>query len=498
MSEPGALDDRAQADAVDEVDVLVVGGGAAGATAALRARALGARVMIVSRAGGATSSWSGAVDVADALVGTVPAPRGGTGLAGQTPSDARADRDALDVDLVAGGDDGEVQVLGTRRQDGRDALGRGPPWREAVDSVSAREPRHPYARCTRAWATLPEALAFFSDAVAPLGLVERPDGKNHVLATAAGTVKRAALVPHSQHLDVADLGPGAVLGIVGWSDLAGFDAPVVARMLRYVTSLSAYGPRVVDVVVPRVFSAREPFSHTASLAAHLDEGDHRAELLRALKKQLATMALGPTHLLTPPILSARPVSARLLQEISDHVGCPVRELLSLPPSVPGARLLSVLHETCIARGCVVGGGPARAPSVQGRLVTSVSVGGRRVRTGTVVLAGGRFQGGGIVRDQVAREALLDLPVFVDGALMGDRFVGDFLGTSVGDAHALFRAGIDFDEALRPLGSDHRAAFDNVVAAGTTLGGFDPARDGSALAVSVWTGFLAGQLAVARP
>ncbi|MBM4282229.1 MAG: FAD-dependent oxidoreductase [Deltaproteobacteria bacterium] len=456
-------------DATD-FDVVVAGAGVAGALAALRARTLGARVLLVARKGGATASWSGAVDVADPFVDATPAPGGGAG--------------------------------------GLDALDRGGAVVDAVEALAARHPRHPYARLGAARVAVDDALDFLVRAVPGLDLVRRPDGRNHVLVTAAGTVKRAALAPRSQLLDVADLPPGAIVGVVGWQDLAGFDAGSVEAMLRFVCSLSARAPRVLSVVVPRVFSLRAPWDRAAAFAAFLDEADHRAQALAALREGLRSLTPTPTHLLTPAVLSRKPLAPPALLAIDDAVGRPLRELLSLPPSVPGERLVQALRDACVAAGVIVEDGVVTSPVVvaavapggdagseAGRRVTAVHVGGRQVATQAVVLAGGRFLGGGLVRDQVAREPLLGLPVFVDGVELGDRFTGDLLGDVVDAPHALLRAGLLVDDRLRPLDGARRVAFDNVVAAGTIVGGWDPARDGTALGVAAWQGWLAGRAAV---
>jgi glycerol-3-phosphate dehydrogenase subunit B len=443
------------------VDVVVVGAGLAGAVAALRARREGARVLLVARAGGATTSWSGAIDVADPYVGRTPTPGGGP--------------------------------------DGLDALDRGGAIVDAIGAVAARLPRHPYARLGAARVAIDDAVAFLVDAVPALGLVRRADGRNHVVATAAGTIKRAACVARSQLLDIAELSPQAVVGVVEWGDLAGFNAAPVADVLRHVVSLSSRGPRIVEVVVPRVFAGQPPASSTMALAAHLDAADHRARALAALRSRLSAVTPTPTHLLTPAMLSRAPSGEAALVELDAAVGCPLRELLSLPPSVPGHRLDRALRDACIAAGVEVVDGTVTDPVGQQGAgetrIVGVCIGGRRVTARALVLASGRFIGGGVVREHVAREALLGLPVYVDGAELADRFPGDLTADVVDGAHPLFSAGLLVDATLRPLGRDRRVAYENVVAAGTVVGGFDPARDGTAAGVALWTGWLAGRAAV---
>ncbi len=442
--------------AATEVDVVVVGAGVAGLVAALRARAAGASVLVLGKSSGASFAWSGSVDVADSLVGMVP----GSAVAG---------------------------------------LERGDAVEDAIVQTAGRLPRHPYARLGAARVNVRDALRFLVDAVPSLALSLRPDGKNHVLATALGTVKRGALVSRSQLLDLAELPSSAVVGVVEWRDLAGFNARPVSEMLRFCCGLGAghRAPRFVDVVVPRV-NGGEVFLDNAIFAAALDDDAERLRFLQALQLRLAAIDPAPTHLLMPAALGTRPLSKEALDDVDKKVGRPLRELLALPPSVPGRRLITALRDAATAAGVDVRDASVMAPVIEAGRVVSLEVqrGPERqqVRPRVVVLASGRFFGGGLVRDHEARESLFGLPVVVDGQPLGDRFIGSLTGDSVDGDHAIFRAGLAVDDALAPLDHSQRRVLDNVVCAGSVIGGFDPSRDGAALGVHVWTSWLAGSLA----
>lgn len=443
----------------ERTDVVVVGAGVSGVMAALAARGAGRDVVLVGRAGGASPNWSGAVDVADDLVDATPGP------------------------LVPG-------------------LARGGRVHDNLERLAQQKARHPFARFapspTGLGASVDEALAALTTAAAPLDLVRRPDGHNHVLATVWGTVKRAGLVAASQHLDLADLTshPAAVVGVVEWLDLAHFGADPVVEMLRFAVGLGASTPpfTIVPVRVPRVH-AGDVFRDARSMARALDDDATRARFLAALRGAIAALSTSPTHLLTPAVLGTRPLAGEALAAVDAAVGRPVRELLSAPPSVPGERLQTALRAQATAAGVVVVDGVVGAPDLRGERLRGVTVhsGGpaTAVACRALVLASGRFLGGGIVRDQVAREALFDAPITAEGRFVDDVAAADLLGERVGGDHVLFRAGVLTDERMRPLTRSRRPVADNVFAAGTVTAGHDPARDGSGLAVAAWTGRLAG-------
>ena len=82
----------------------------------------------------------------------------------------------------------------------------------------------------------------------------------------------------------------------------------------------------------------------------------------------------------------------------------------------------------------------------------------------------------------------------DGQPVADRFIGDLTGDTVDAAHAIFSAGVMVDEDLHPLDATGAVALHNVFCAGSVIGGYNPARDQTALGVAIWTGQLAGELA----
>ncbi len=455
-------------------DVLVVGTGVAGFVAALRARHEGASVVVVGKSSGASGAWSGAVDVADSLASAVPGPA----------------------------------LWG---------LHRGGVIDDAITATAARLPRHPYARLgagRHASGAAPrrvnDALQFLVDAVPSLGLTRRDDGRNHVLATQLGTVKRTAAVGRSQLLDLAELPPGSIVGVVEWCDLAGFNARPVTEMLRFSCGLGAGPdgvPGFVDVIVPRVaprVGNGDVFLTLGEMARAFDDDAVRARFLDALQARLVAMqavgAATPTHLLMPACFGTAPPSNEALAAASEKLGGrPLRELLALPPSSPGDRLLQALRAAAVAAGVVVKDGAVQAPIVKDKRVVGVDVvrGPERqpLSMTQVVLATGRFFGGGLERSHTARETLFDLPVVTDGVPVADQFIGSLTGDVVDADHAIFRAGLAVDEELRPLAGRH-VALDNVTCAGSIIGGFDPTRDGAALGVIVWTSWLAGALAAA--
>jgi glycerol-3-phosphate dehydrogenase subunit B len=226
---------------------------------------------------------------------------------------------------------------------------------------------------------------------------------------------------------------------------------------------------------------RSPFELAEALDA---EGSERA-LADHLRLDLPA---GVQAVLLPPVLGwRRPgLSARL----SDALGIPCAEVLSAAPSVPGVRLQDALD-----RALNDGGVRRLDAEVRGGEGGSVWLEpGGATRAGAVVLATGKYIGGGIARAPGFREPVFDLPVFVRGRRLTSEWLPSLLGDVPEARHDAFLAGIRVDAELRPLGPGGAPARERLFAAGSVIAGYDPAVDKSGLGVAIFTGYLAGEAA----
>ncbi len=435
----------------DGPKVLVLGGGCAGAIAAAAARRAGCAVTVVRKGGGATAMSSGGVDVADPMLGDIPG-------------------EAAPPLAAAGG------------------------WDIGIQRLRRQRPRHPYARLgSVANQRMRDALDLLDTTAAGLDFA-RLEGRNLVVATELGTVKRTAMTQASAGLDLVGL---VRLVIVDLEDLGGFHGKPVVETLKWISRLAPDDIEIDLITVPRVLDGR-PLT-ARQLAGRLEHEAILGVFADAIGEQLEEHAPMATAILLPPVLGVGKHSkARAHLEAQLQVA--VHELLAAPPSAPGARLIGALETGLLSNGVtLVDGEITGAEIVDGR-VQQVRVQGADdelvLEADAVVLATGRFLAGGLERDGASRETVFGLPVMTGGEPVGDRFIGELLGPRPESDHPIFRAGIGWDDRLRPLDATGAAAADNLFAAGSILEGYDPARDGSGLGVAALTGLLAGEGAAA--
>lgn len=423
-----------------DVDVLVLGGGMAGAIAALAARAAGARAALVRRSPGATALSSGAISVA-------PDPAASP----DAPLSARA----------------------------------GP--LEAARRLAAARPDHPYAAV--GVDGIPEALDFaaseLGDLLAPR--LERP----RLLATPLGGVVAAALCQRSM-ADGDLLTVRGVLAVAGFRGHLGFDAALVASALARQRARG--GPEAHPIAIELPAAVRGA-SRPHELAAALDAPGGAEALGEALR---AALPAGAGAVLLPPVLGLDP-RARAAERAAAAAGLPVAETLSDVPSVPGIRLQRALDARLAAAGVEVLGATAAGARAPGE---PLRAGGTEVRARSWVLASGRFVGGGIARRGVLAETILGLPVqAAEGTEAGVHLaVRPAASLTLRDRRApqpLLSAGIRVDRGLRPLDERGRPVHARLFAAGAVIGGHEQATDGTGLGVAILTGYLAGRAAAAR-
>lgn len=451
--------------------VVVVGGGLAGAAAALELSRRGADATLVSAGPGATALSWGTLDVAGAVPGSRRlrwrAPLREAPLTG-------ADRLAILIGTFA---THPYAVLF-----GREA---------ARGDVSAPAD------------LVKSGVAELDAALAPQGLgVEGSLDENRLLADAHGALRV---------VDFAFTGAAggnlAEVPEVAWVDVAGLPAdpaPVVLRQLaaeRATLGLAPVPARSVSLRLPDGLPADSP----ARLAAALDDPQAFAAFGDALAALADGEAAAGRLWLLPPVLGLGPVAPKL-EALRARLRGPVAETLSaVPDPTHGYRLARALDAALDAAGVTRRAGRVTGVETREGRAAAVHVAGEgdapaaRLEAHALILATGRFLAGGLrERDGAVAEPILGLPLFdargerVDGrpahALVRRRYL---------DAHPLFSAGVATDARLRPLTTPGGTPWlANLHAAGELLGGFDPARDRSGLGVALVTGVLAARNALA--
>jgi len=405
------------------VDLLIIGAGLAGLTAAWHAAKAGRKVKIIAKGMGVTHWHAGTID-----------------------------------------------VLGYTT-DGKGVA-------RPLDAICDLPPEHPYRRlgAEGLTAALDDFAALAAGIGLPYGGAQTP-GDNLWLPSPVGAARPTFLAPEGQR--AGDLSTGEPLLIVGLEGMRDFYPKLIAENLarqghrtrHAFLPLSLFTPRR-DVTNLQLAKLVEEPSRLAQLAealtcvaqpgeriglpAVLGFDDHPAALARLREATDAAIFEIPT---LPPSVPGIRLHTRLRRRL-EQMGVRVEiGMEAIGYDAGGERILWVETET------------SSRPL--------------RHRAANFLLATGGILGGGIDSDHtgLAWETIFDLPLTIPQD-RGRWFRSHFLGA---DGQPVFRGGVPVNDDFQPVQPDGRPVYANLWAAGSLLAGADPIRERSLEGMAMGTG-----------
>ncbi|MEI6805303.1 MAG: FAD-binding protein [Myxococcaceae bacterium] len=265
----------------------------------------------------------------------------------------------------------------------------------------------------------------------------------------SGEIKYCQLAQVSQ---VAELGD--VLGVLELSGLPFFRAAPVAKMLK------SQGYEAVPITAQIKPIKKVRWNTFLEFARDFENPEVIDDCMDAITQAVQSRSTNLKHIFVPAIFGFRSPLI-FLRSLQMRVGAPFSELLGASHSIPGLRLGSILNQGFMADKIV---GFER----DSKKITHVLLGsGEVIKPKNIILATGRFLSGGFG----LTESIFGLPLIKTES---------------------FKAGLACDAEQRPLGEFGEVFATNLFAAGSSLGGYDPATDGG-MARAIETGYRAGDL-----
>ncbi|KDE57997.1 glycerol-3-phosphate dehydrogenase [Halostagnicola sp. A56] len=438
-----------------EDDVLVIGGGLAGATAALSAAERDATVRLISYKQSTLRHASGLIDVL-----------------------------GYDPTAVAG--------TGGEREGGEPT-----PLVDPFEAIPDLPEGHPYERV--GLEAVRESLLFF-DSVAGDAYAGDHTDANALVPTHGGTVKPTARYPATTAAGIAS-DPRSTL-LVGFETLPDFDAPLAASHLEAAgvpfesrgVTLSFPGIERDDAKITR-------YAHILERDEPVDSGAGQTSARAALAHAIGAKLADESRVGLPAILGDDHADT-VRRDLEERLGVDVFEVPMGPPSLPGIRLEDLLYDALEDAGVRVTTG---VPVVDYESVDADGAGANRGQIDHVlvdrkrkrvpysadqyVLATGGLVGKGVQSD---RERVYE-PIFDCHVAHSEDRYDWFVDEAFGE-HPFAQFGLAVDRELYPLGADGEREFSNLRAAGGVLGGFDAPAEKSGGGVSLSTGYAAGAAA----
>lgn len=417
-------------------DVIVVGSGLAGLTAALAAASKGKKVHVISEGMGCLAIGGGSIDVL------------GYNNIGQALS-------------------------------------------SPFDGFKYLAPEHPYTLCEKQSVddALNAIMACAKEKGLELQIAKDKDGQacNFQMPTIAGTLKPTYVFQGDIDPDLpAKAQKILVLGIQGFRD---FKPKLIINQLRRYDAWQ--NKDFSSLVLPPPFKENGRSLNALDIAHVVDREKGAQWLLNNIKGRGKNFDLT----LIPPIMGAKAKST-VRQEAKEALGSPYLELLSIPPGVGALRLRDALIQSLndlnveFFENAQVIGADVKGEQCASLKVNAVGREVTHVAKSFVIATGGILGGGLILEAGTAKERIFNIPIAVPAN------VDEWSEPEIFGSHLITRLGVKVNKNLNPVNENLIPILENVYFAGRTLGSYDYATEKSGFGVAAASGWKAGQLASA--
>ncbi|MDK3166116.1 glycerol-3-phosphate dehydrogenase subunit GlpB [Aeromonas caviae] len=363
--------------------------------------------------------------------------------------------------------------------------------RAALPAFMAAHPDHPYSKV--GMQNIEGSLADLQRHCAEEGLPLMRQEHNHHRLTPIGTLKSTWISPDTCACVTDAPAPDAILlaTLEGFRDFhPALAAANLATHARFAHSRILTG----EIRLPQLaeFSRNPHEFRSADIARLFDkQGPGQQDLLADLAREISRMVQGCgvpgcRHIVLPACLSLGLVGPRL-SELERRTGCTIKEVATMPPSLIGMRMQEALKRRFMA----LGGTFLTSERVLGARYDGDKVIGVHSQHGEdqlfeadhFVLASGSFFSRGLE----SRLGGIREPIF-DADVLNLAERDAWAGRRLFDHHPFMGFGVKTDERLRVLRGGRPLT--NLYGAGSVLAHYDPIKEGSGSGVAVATGWQA--------
>ncbi len=351
------------------------------------------------------------------------------------------------------------------------------------EKLKVANPLHPYSKT--GYEKVLESFDFLQDFLASAKLdYQSNTAENYSVLTAAGTFKPSYMVPKTFLKGCTLKQTNKRLLLIDFKRLREFSAKQISNVLqkRCPDLAASESISTMTIEIPDVSTTLTP----TRLAGLFDD----IQFLKYLSKKIAPFA-DKADIVGLPAVCGINNSLGVIRQLEEMTGLDCFEIPGLPPSIPGLRLKNAFEKKLSENKVTfLSNSKINTSEFEDHhfiLNAETQNMETKIMSRGVILASGRFPGGGLhaTREQIT-ETIFNLRVYQPKkrSLWYDK---NFFNPK---GHPINRAGIETDNAFRPVDQTSRPVFDRLYAAGTILAHNDWARLKSGSGVSCLSAFTA--------
>ena len=361
--------------------------------------------------------------------------------------------------------------------------------KRVTDPFSAMDdlpPEHPYRKIGKE--NVRSALNWFRNFCASEGIEVRcpSEGEgNHDLVTVMGTLKPSYLCPDS--FDASCLHEAKNIAVFSVENMKDVHPRLIIDQLTRYASLSQ--KKFSGFILPCPVQHAHRNITPLDIARYVD----KPEGLYWLTEHVETYAGKYDAFLLPPICGME-YSQKVWKKLCSDLKGRIVEMISIPPAVSGLRLYDIMRKALNRAGVYVAENVqvTRAEVAGGMCRALYSGEGHREQCWEArefIMATGGLLGGGISTEPgKAWESVFHIPLEVPA------HIEDWSSPYIFGDSLFARMGVSVGQDLYPVDKEGKVLLHNVRFAGRVLGGYDFALEKSGHGVALATGWLAGTLA----
>ncbi len=374
---------------------------------------------------------------------------------------------------------------------------------EAIESFKKNYPTHPYARLGKD--TLSRALAWYQEKLSDIGvpLHAQQNKHNHYRLTPLGTMKSTWLSQPFVHqfpivLENHNLKKIVLITIDGFRD---FQPKLAQDNLKLIPQLSGINITTASVLLSAFKEIKRNHCGLRSidLSRLLSKRVHLEEFALALQQHA-----NPGDLVVIPAIFGDGTGLALLKEIETLTQLTLCEVPTMPPSLLGIRLEETMRQAFINQGGTLFNGDH---VIQGEFsyvnkkdpthsyyhlnhIFTKNHGNFPLHAKHFVLATGSFFSRGLKASvDSMQEPIFGLDMD-QAATREDWYNSEFFSSK---SHPFLSMGVKTNDLFQALKSEH--IIDNLFCAGAILSGYNPILEGCGSGVAIGTGFHAAEVII---